>query len=75
MSKLRSFFKEVPIGTLMFNISTVFLCPVLLSATEIVHYSLRGWIIVIGVPILSILLALGIAFYLYCYFSKEGGEV
>lgn len=72
MSKLRSFFKNVQVGMLMFNISAALLVPVLLSVIGIVHYSLLGWILVIGIPILAILLGLGIAFFLYCYSFKKG---
>ncbi len=74
MSKFRSFFKEVPIVPLIFNISTVFFVQAFLYMTGIVHYSLRGFIIVTGVSFACLFLAIGISFCLYCYFSKKGGK-
>ena len=73
MSKIRSFFKEVPKVPLILNISTVFFVQAFLYMTGIVHYSLRGLIIVIGVLFACLILAIGISFCLYCYFSKKGG--
>ncbi len=72
MSKFRSFFKEVP---LIHIISTVFFVQAFLYMTGIVHYSLRGFVIVTGVSFACLFLAIGISFCLYCYFHKEGGDV
>ena len=75
MSKLRSFFKELPIDTLIFNSFAFLIVPAFLHVTGIVHYGLRELIITIGALFAWLFLVIGISFCLYCYFLKKGGEV